>query len=140
MQARRWAGRMVSPSDVRGVRVVRVVAVLAGMAALVAYLLPNLLAPAAHWPLWDVRVYWWGGRQAAAGRALYAQGAPFSFTYPPFAALLFGVFAGSPAGVLKAVLTAGSLAALPVCAGCRWARPGCSGARKPSSRSRRRRC
>jgi alpha-1,2-mannosyltransferase len=117
MQARRWAGRMVSPSDVRGVRVVRVVAVLAGMAALVAYLLPNLLAPAAHWPLWDVRVYWWGGRQAAAGRALYAQGAPFSFTYPPFAALLFGVFAGAPAGVLKAVLTAGSLAALPVLCG-----------------------
>jgi alpha-1,2-mannosyltransferase len=91
--------------------------VLAGMAALVAYLLPNLLAPAAHWPLWDVRVYWWGGRQAAAGRALYAQGAPFSFTYPPFAALLFGVFAGAPAGVLKAVLTAGSLAALPVLCG-----------------------
>jgi alpha-1,2-mannosyltransferase len=117
MQARRWAGRMVSPSDVRGVQVVRVVAVLAGMAALVAYLLPNLLAPAAHWPLWDVRVYWWGGRQAAAGRALYAQGAPFSFTYPPFAALLFGVFAGAPAGVLKAVLTAGSLAALPVLCG-----------------------
>jgi alpha-1,2-mannosyltransferase len=118
MQARRWAGRMVLPSDLRGVRVVRVVAVLAGMAALVAYLLPNLLAPAAHWPLWDVRVYWWGGRQAAAGgRTLYAQGAPFSFTYPPFAALLFGVFAGSPAGVLKAVLTAGSLAALPVLCG-----------------------
>jgi hypothetical protein len=89
---------MVSPSDVRGVRVVRVVAVLAGTAALVAYLLPNLLAPAAHWPLWDVRVYWWGGRQAAAGRALYAQGAPFSFTYPPFAALLFGVFAGAVTG------------------------------------------
>ena len=90
MQARRWAGRMVLPPDVRGVRVVRVVAVLAGMAALVAYLPPNLLAPAAHWPLWDVRVYWWGGRQAAAGgRALYAPGAPFSFTYPPFAAVLF---------------------------------------------------
>ena len=113
-QARRWAGRMVLPSDVRGVRV----AVLAGMAALVAYLLPILLAPAAHWPLWDVRVYWWGGRQAAAGgRALYAPGAPFSFTYPPFAAALFAVFAGAPAGVLKAVLTAGSLAALPVLCG-----------------------
>ena len=113
-QARRWADRMVLPSDVRGVRV----AVLAGMAALVVYLLPNLLAPAAHWPLWDVRVYWWGGRQAAAGgRALYAPGAPFNFTYPPFAAVLFAVFAGAPAGVLKAVLTAGSLAALPVLCG-----------------------
>jgi alpha-1,2-mannosyltransferase len=113
-QARRWAGWMVLPSDVRGVRV----AVLAGMAALVAYLLPILLAPAAHWPLWDVRVYWWGGRQAAAGgRALYAPGAPFSFTYPPFAAVLFAVFAGAPAGVLKAALTAGSLAALPVLCG-----------------------
>ena len=60
------------------------------------YVLPGLPAPAAHWPLWDVRVYWWGGRQAAAGGgALYAPGAPFSFTYPPFAALLFSAGAGA---------------------------------------------
>ena len=86
---------MVLPPDVRGVR--GCVAVLAGMAALVVYVLPGLLAPAAHWPLWDVRVYWWGGRQAAAGGgALYAPGAPFSFTYPPFAALLFAARRGRP--------------------------------------------
>ncbi len=105
---------MVLPSDVGWARL----AVLAGMAALVAYLLPILLAPAAHWPLWDVRVYWWGGQQATAGGgALYAPGAPFSFTYPPFAAVIFAVFAGAPAGVLKVTLTAGSLAALPVLCG-----------------------
>ena len=88
------------------------------MAALAAYLLPGLPDPAAHWPLWDVRVYGWGGRQAAAGGgALYAPGAPFSFTYPPFAAVLFAAFAGAPAGVLKIALTAGSLVALPVLCG-----------------------
>jgi alpha-1,2-mannosyltransferase len=91
---------------------------LAGAVALAIYLLPGLRDPAAHWPLWDVRVYAWGGRQAAAGGgALYAPGARFSFTYPPFAAVLFAVFAGAPAGVLKIVLTAASLAALAVLCG-----------------------
>jgi alpha-1,2-mannosyltransferase len=116
-RARSWAGRMVVPSDVRGVRV-RLV--LVGLAALVVYLLAGLAVPAAYWPLWDVRVYWWGGQQAAAGGgALYAHvpGTPFSFTYPPFAALLFSVFAGASVGVLKAVLTAGSLVALAVLGG-----------------------
>ena len=85
---------------------------LAGLAALAVYVLPGLLAPAVNWPLWDVRVYWWGGRQAAAGGgALYAPGAPLSFTYPPFAALLF---ADASLGMLKAALTAGSLASLVV--------------------------
>jgi alpha-1,2-mannosyltransferase len=94
------------------------VAVLTGVAALAVYVLPGLPDPAAHWPLWDVRVYQWGGQQAAAGGgALYAPGAPFSFTYPPFAALLFAAFSGAPAVVLKLVLTAGSLVALPVLCG-----------------------
>jgi hypothetical protein len=71
-----------------------VTAVLVGAAALTVYLLPGLPDPAAHWPLWDVRVYAWGGRQAAAGGgALYAPGDPFSFTYPPFAAVLFAACA-----------------------------------------------
>src|SRR5881296_3363662 len=84
--------------------------VLVGLVALAVYVLPWLPAPAAHWPLWDVRVYWWGGRQAAAGgAALYAPGAPFSFTYPPFAALLFSAFAGASADAMKIALTAGSL-------------------------------
>ena len=91
---------------------------LVGVAALVVYLLPGLVAPAAHWPLWDVRVYWWGGRQAAAGGgALYTPAALYSFTYPPFAALLFAASAGASAGVLKIALTAGSLVALPLLCG-----------------------
>jgi alpha-1,2-mannosyltransferase len=99
-------------------RVLRVVPVLVGVVALAVYVLPRLPAPAAHWPLWDVRVYWWGGRQATAGgAALYAPGARFSFTYPPFAALLFSAFADASAGAMKIVLTAGSLVALTVLCG-----------------------
>ena len=114
-QVRRWASRLVSLRD--GPRT-RVALVRVGLAALVVYVLPGLLAPAAHWPLWDVRVYWWGGQQATAGGgALYAPGAPFIFTYPPFAALLFAVFAGASVGVLKAVLTVGSVAGLAVLSG-----------------------
>ena len=59
-----WVRRRVD-----GMRGLRMAAVLAGVAALAVYVLPGLPAPAAHWPLWDVRVYWWGGRQAAAGGA-----------------------------------------------------------------------
>src|SRR5436305_1549304 len=111
---RRFDGMLVAPDA----GVLRAVPVLVGVVALVVYVLPWLPAPAAHWPLWDVRVYWWGGRQAAAGgAALYAPGAPFSFTYPPFAALLFSAFAGASAGVMKIVLTAGSLVALTVLCG-----------------------
>jgi len=94
------------------------VAMLTAVAALAVYVLPGLPDPAAHWPLWDVRVYEWGGRQAAAGGgALYLPGARFSFTYPPFAAMLFAGFSGAPAWTLKAALTAGSLVALPVLCG-----------------------
>ena len=60
-------------------RAMRAVLVLVGLVALAVYVLSWLPAPAAHWPLWDVRVYWWGGRQAATGGgALYAPGAPFA--------------------------------------------------------------
>jgi len=91
------------------------VSLLAGVAAVVVYVAPGVAAPGAHWPLWDVRVYWWGGQQAAAGGgALYAPGAAFRFTYPPFAALLFATVAGAPIGGLKAILTVGSLVALAV--------------------------
>ena len=114
-QARRWAARLVS---LRVGSWTRVALVRVGLAALVVYVLPGLLAPAAHWPLWDVRVYWWGGQQATAcGGALYAPGAPFIFTYPPFAALLFAVLAGASIGLLKAVLTVGSVAGLAVLSG-----------------------
>jgi alpha-1,2-mannosyltransferase len=111
-------------------RGVRLAVVLVGVLALVVYVLPGLLAPAANWPLWDVRVYWWGGRQAAAGGgALYAPGAPFNFTYPPFAALLFALGAGAPVAATKIALTAGSLVALPVL--CGQALAGCGVRRRP---------
>src|SRR5689334_878806 len=94
------------------------VAMLTAVAALAVYVLPGLPDPVAHWPLWDARVYEWGGRQAAAGGGvLYVPGARFSFTYPPFAAVLFAGFSGVPAWALKAALTAGSLVALPVLCG-----------------------
>jgi hypothetical protein len=70
-------------------RWLRMAGAVAGLAALMVYLGPGLAAPGAHWPLWDVRVYWWGGQQAARGGALYAPCARYSFTYPPFAAALF---------------------------------------------------
>jgi alpha-1,2-mannosyltransferase len=115
VQARRWAARLASLRDGLWLRVVLV---LVGVTALVLYVLPGLPGPAAHWPMWDVRVYWWGGQQAVAGGGvLYAPGAPFSFTYPPFAALLFAVFAKAPIGALKAALTIGSVVALAVLAG-----------------------
>jgi len=114
-QARRWVDGMRVRPEARGIRVT---ALLVGLVALAVYVLPWLPAPAAHWPLWDARVYWWGGRQAAAGGAtLYAPGAPFSFTYPPFAALLFSAGAGAAVGAMKIALTAGSLVALTVLSG-----------------------
>src|SRR4029077_8786466 len=101
----------------------RVVPVLVGVVALAVYVLPRLPAPAAHWPLWDVRVYWWGGRQATAGGGAVDAGgaggaagggagfpapaACFTFPSPPFAALLFSAFADASAGAMKIVLTAG---------------------------------
>ena len=96
----------------RDERWLRVAVAGTGLAALVVYLRPGLAAPGAHWPLWDVRVYWWGGQQAARGGALYAPGASYSFTYPPFAAAIFGVAARAPEGYLAAVVTAGSIGAL----------------------------
>jgi alpha-1,2-mannosyltransferase len=95
-------------------RWVRVAAVLAGLAALTEYLHSRLANPGAHWPLWDVNVYWWGGWQAVRGAALYAPGALYHFTYPPFAAALFGVGADAPLSYTEAAITAGSVCALLV--------------------------
>ena len=88
--------------------------VLAGLAALTVYLRPGLPAPHAHWPLWDVHVYWWGGQQASRGGTLYAPGARYSFTYPPFAAALFTIAAHAPEGDLAAVIIVASIGALAV--------------------------
>ncbi|MGH3151327.1 MAG: glycosyltransferase 87 family protein [Streptosporangiaceae bacterium] len=97
-----------------GARAAGLAVYLLGLAALAAYLLPGLSFPSAHWPFWDVHVYWWGGRQAYSGAPLYASGARYSFTYPPFAALVFGIFASAPEGLLAAFLTAASIVALTV--------------------------
>jgi alpha-1,2-mannosyltransferase len=101
--------------------------VLAGAAALTAYLLPGLPDPAAHWPMWDVSTYWWGGQRAARHAALYYPGAVYSFTYPPFAAALFGLAADASADWLKAALTVGSSCALPVLC---WLSLGAAGLRR----------
>jgi len=90
----------------------RLAVLLAGLLALVLYLYPGLSRPGAHWPLWDARVYWWGGQHA--GSALYAPGARFSFTYPPFAAALFRLGITGTEGWLAAGITVASSCALVV--------------------------
>jgi alpha-1,2-mannosyltransferase len=87
-----------------------------GFAALGAYLVPRLLAARAPWPMWDVDVYWWGGRQALRDASLYAAHDPRSFTYPPFAAVVFGLISGWPEIVLKITMIALSITALAVLA------------------------
>src|SRR3984885_3893890 len=82
-----------------------VAAVLVGLAVLASYLVPGLFDPGARWPLWDARVYWWAGQQAARGAALYAPGGPFNFTYPPFAACLFRLPRGPRRGGRVAALS-----------------------------------
>ncbi len=106
---------------------VRVAVALAGLAALTAYLLPGLTNPGAQWPLWDVNVYWWGGQRAVHGAALYAAGGRGNFTYPPFAAALFGIGADAPVSYLKAVITAASICALLVLC---WLALGAAGVRR----------
>jgi alpha-1,2-mannosyltransferase len=111
----------------RGRAAVRAAVLLVGLAALAYYLLPGLKDPGAHWPMWDVSVYRWGGQQAGRGAALYAPGSRYSFTYPPFAAALFAIAAGAPEGFLKAAITAGSVVALPVLC---WLSLGTTGVRR----------
>ncbi|HEX4394623.1 MAG TPA: hypothetical protein VH084_24250, partial [Mycobacterium sp.] len=72
----------------------RAAVLLIGAAALAAYLVPRLLTPHAPWPMWNVAVYWWGGSHALHDATLYAAHEPESFTYPPFAAALFGLAGG----------------------------------------------
>jgi alpha-1,2-mannosyltransferase len=114
---RRLAGRLREFALARDGRWLRIGAVAVGLAAVVAYLLPGLPAPAAHWPMWDVRVYWWGGQQAARGAALYAPRAPFNFTYPPFAAMVFATTAGTSTGFLETAITVASVVALATLCG-----------------------
>ena len=99
-----WAAPPGRPSP-RAVRWTRAAVLLAGLAALILYLRPGLAAPHAYWPLRDVHVYWWGGQQASRDGPLYAVGARYSFTYPPFAAALFTMAAHAPEGYLAAVVT-----------------------------------
>ncbi len=92
----------------------RLALLLVGAAALAIYLVPRLIVNRAPWPLSDVDVYWWGGRQALRDATIYAPHEPRSFTYPPFAAALFGLTGGAPEIVLKVGLTVLSLAGLAV--------------------------
>ena len=92
--------------------------VLVGVTALVVYVLPGLPAPAAHWPLWDVRVYWWGGQQAAAGRrGAVRSGHAVHLHLPAVCRAAVRAVAGAPLRATKVALTVGSLVALPVLCG-----------------------
>jgi hypothetical protein len=108
-------------------RGVRAGAALAGLAVLTACLLHWLAHGGARWPLWDAQVYWWGGHRASAGAALYAPGVRGNFTYPPFAAAVFGIGAGAAEGYLAAALTIGSIGALLVLS---WLVLGAAGVRR----------
>jgi alpha-1,2-mannosyltransferase len=90
----------------------RLAIALVGLAALATYLVPRLRAGRAPWPMWDVDVYWWGGRQALRDVGLYAVHEPLSFTYPPFAAAVFGLASGASELALKVIVITLSLTAL----------------------------
>jgi alpha-1,2-mannosyltransferase len=92
----------------------RAIAGIAGLAALAIYLWSRLPEPAAHWPLWDVRVYQWAAAKVVGGAPLYARSAPFHFTYPPFAAALFGIAGEAPAIYLKVAISIASVCSLLV--------------------------
>lgn len=91
---------------------VRVAMSLAGLAALAIYLWSRIPEPATYWPLWDVNVYHWAGAEVVRGGALYARADPYHFTYPPFAATLFGLGGGAPEIYLKVALSVASVASL----------------------------
>ncbi|HEX8753979.1 MAG TPA: glycosyltransferase 87 family protein [Solirubrobacterales bacterium] len=101
---------------------------LAGLGALALglYLYPRVGDPGAHWPLWDVRVYWWGGQQALHGAALYGGHALYHFTYPPFAAALFGLAAPTQDFLEAALTVAGAGALALLC----WLALGAAGVRR----------
>lgn len=90
------------------------IAGVAGLVALTIYLWSRLPEPAAHWPLWDVRVYQWAAVKVVSGAPLYARSAPFHFTYPPFAAALFGIAGEAPAICLKIAISIASACSLLV--------------------------
>ena len=85
---------------------------LIGAAAVGLYLVPRLVSRRAPWPMWDISVYWWGGRQVLHGATIYAAHEPRSFTYPPFAAAAFATSGAAPEVVLKISLMTLSLAGL----------------------------
>jgi alpha-1,2-mannosyltransferase len=87
-----------------------------GLAALAAYVVPRLLVAQPQWPMWDVDVYWWAGRQALRDATLYAAHEPRSFTYPPFAAVVFALGSGAAEIVLKISIIAASLASVALLA------------------------
>jgi alpha-1,2-mannosyltransferase len=92
----------------------RAIVALAGLVTLTTYLWSRLPEPAAHWPLWDVRVYRWAGVEVVRGAALYARSAPYHFTYPPFDGALFGIAGEAPPVYLKIAISLASICSLIV--------------------------
>jgi alpha-1,2-mannosyltransferase len=103
-----------SGADAGGEFGARAVAGTAGLVALTTYLRSRLPEPAAHWPLWDVRVYQWAALKVVGGDPLYARSAPYHFTYPPFSAALFGIAGEAPAVYLKIAISLASVFSLLV--------------------------
>lgn len=85
------------------------------IAALVAIAMQFPVLDGADWSLFDTRIYLDGGHAALRDpSALYTtlwQGG-WLFTYPPFAAVLFGLLGLLPAAVATGLLVGGSIAAL----------------------------
>jgi len=78
------------------------------------------LSPLGHrWPFVDLAVYRLGGQAILNGAHLYGLRFPgdLAFTYPPLSALSFTLFAGLSLGMLEPVVTAGSIALLPLMLG-----------------------
>jgi hypothetical protein len=124
----------------KGEKRVRVAAALAGLVALIAYLWSRLPEPAAHWPLWDVNVYHWAGAKVAHDAALYAQSAPYHFTYPPLDAALLGLGGEAPTIYLKVAISAASVCSLIVLCALSLGAAGVRRRRSSSSWWRRWRC
>ena len=106
--------RLIERAQAAGDRGTRAFAALAGLVALTTYLWSRLPEPAAHWPLWDVRVYQWAAVKVANGAPIYARSAPYHFTYPPFAAALFGIVGEAPSVYLKIAISLASVCSLIV--------------------------
>ena len=103
-------------------------AVLVGLAVLAAYLLPGLSHPGARWPLWDARVYWWGGPAGRPGRAAVRLRRAVQLHLSAVRGVAVPARRGpAPEGSLHGVITAGSIVALVALC---WQALGAAGVRR----------